>query len=127
MSEAAYSVSDAAETVGAILEEEEVSQDPLEHIIPLGLLVLLSMTVSFVTFKMQTHVLSTSDHHNVYVMPGLLILLVSGGGLCYVLLASKSHELSAETQNNLERAPTLLGGLFALATWLPEIFSAATE
>lgn len=109
---------------GGLLEEEEITQDPLEILVPLGVLVLLGVAVTFVTFNVQAHFDTVSHDTSNLVLPGLLVLLVTGGGMSYLFLAAKGHEFSAETRNNLEMAPALLGGLLALGTWATNLFPA---
>ncbi len=94
-----------------------VDHDALESLLPLGVLVLISLSVSYVVLKVHGHLASTNHHENTVLLPGLLIALVSGTGLTHVLMAKMGHLFNPGVTIFVQRLPTLLSATLAAFIW----------
>ena len=93
----------------------------VDAFVPLTVLVVLSCSVSYVSFKMWHHYyrLTLGYHFDPLKVLGLLCLLVSGSGVTFLFLTSQDCNDYKEAMNLVMKKPLVVGGILGLSAIIP--------
>ena len=97
-----------------------------ENIYPVVAIALVGLSVSAVTYQLWSHYSTEGPggrNRDLYLMPGILLLLGSGGGLGYLFFSSIYNQVgsASETLSVMMKLPPVVFGIVFLAAAIPGI------
>ncbi len=121
-SQAAGAVGDAGEAFKDAVEDQMETKSTLEDsLYPLGVIALLGASVSLVTYQLWNHYYAGAEaagRRGHYLMPGIWLLLGSGGGLAallFVHLYRQCHDTKTALNAMMRMSPVVYGIVFLAA------------
>ncbi len=122
MESAGETLSEALEAGQAEASGAAAAADSTDNLYPFVAVAIVGLSVSAVSYQFWSHY-TTERKNDLYLMPGILLLLGSGGGLGYLFFSSIYNQCgnTAETFSVMMSLPSVIFGILFLAAAIPGI------
>ena len=109
-------------TDGIIVDMEEGANDSL---VPVAILVLMGVSITVVNYSLQNHSGNAKTYHDLYLMPGIFLLVASSLGISYLFYVSVCSQFEvnsiSEAMGVIMKLPPIVYAMAFLATVVPGI------